>query len=121
VVGRPVGVLRTRRRTERAGGWEEGEVDGGWVSAGETVLIDSEEPPSRRSKPGGPAPGPLSFLLCPSSVLSLARSRAISLLARARANPGPFSRDERSSALDTLLTVIRRGLLLLENRAENPS
>ncbi|KYN14326.1 hypothetical protein ALC57_13493, partial [Trachymyrmex cornetzi] len=35
----------------------------GWVSAGETVLIDSEEPPSRRSKPGGPAPGPLSFSL----------------------------------------------------------
>ncbi|EFN73700.1 hypothetical protein EAG_15135 [Camponotus floridanus] len=38
---------------------------GGWVSAGETVLIDSEEPPSRRSKLGGPASGPLFSSLYP--------------------------------------------------------
>lgn len=49
---------------------------GGWVSAGETVLIDSEEPPSRRSKSGGPAPGPLFSSLCPFSALSLTVSRS---------------------------------------------
>lgn len=52
---------------------------GGWVSAGETVLIDSEEPPSRRSKLGGPAPGPLFSSLYPFSALSLPVSRRFSL------------------------------------------
>lgn len=82
MVGRPVGVPRTRRRTKRrgrglkgAGGWG----GRGWVSAGETVLIDSEEPPSRRSKPGGPAPGPLSFSLCLFSALSLPVSHRLPL------------------------------------------
>lgn len=82
MVGRPVGVPRTRRRTGRrgrglrgTGGWG----GRGWVSAGETVLIDSEEPPSRRSKLGGLAPGPLSFSRCLFSALSLGLTSSFSL------------------------------------------
>lgn len=93
MVGRPVGVLRTRRRTGRRGTvrWKEGEVDGDGYPRGKQFLL------IQRSHPHGGASlvdSLLDLFPCRSVLLLsfLSRSRAISLFLAACANLAPANK-----------------------------